>query len=85
MQTYRYHNHLDQIFGLLTRTLVSQTKAWVPHPVYVESFLTAEPHMNTFQFLGYMPYILVVLSVHPGKCIYKINGMYIKVKDTCCN
>ena len=81
--TYRYHNCLAKCFSLLTRTLVSQTKAWVPHPVYVGSYLTESPHMNPFQLIGNMSCILVVLSAQPEKCIYKVNGMNIKVKDTC--
>ena len=74
---------MAKCFGLLTRTLVSQTKSWVPHPVYVGSYLAAEPHMNPFQLIGNMTCILVVLSAQPGKCIYKVNGMNIKVKDKC--
>ena len=53
--------------------------------VCVYSYLTAAPHMNPFQLMGNVPCILVVPSVCPGKCFYKVNGMHIKVKYTCHN
>ena len=82
-QTYRDHNHFVQSFVLLTRTLVSQTKSWVPRPIHVGSYLTTATHMNPFELIGKCHVYKWSLLFSMVKCVHKVNGMHLNVKYTC--
>ena len=51
----------------------------------VVSYLTASPHMDPFYLLGNIQGIMVVPYVQTEKCIYKVNGIRLRVKYTCYN